>query len=283
MNAGELLRSGRLDESVSHVEDQVRREPQVAKHRVLLFQLLALAGKWERAFAQLRVSGELEPTSETMVRTYREALRSEAVRAEVFAGRRTPIVMGEPSVWIAQLTQALQLEGEGQAAQANDLRAQALEAAPATAGEIEVAQQPAQRFAWLGDADPRLGPVLEVIVNGRYVWLPFVRVREVRFEAPSDVRDFVWTPATITLETEGEVPALIPARYPGTPEDSDALVRLARKTVWGGGDGVAGRPLGQRMLVTDLGDAPLFDVRRISFDVAADVASQGAVTEAPGG
>jgi protein involved in temperature-dependent protein secretion len=28
-------------------------------------------------------------------------------------------------------------------------------------------------FAWLADADVRLGPVLEAIVDGKYYWIPF--------------------------------------------------------------------------------------------------------------
>ena len=35
-----------------------------------------------------------------------------------------------------------------------------------------------QPFAWIADADTRLGPVLEAIINGRYFWVPFQRIHQ---------------------------------------------------------------------------------------------------------
>ncbi len=67
------------------------------------------------------------------------------------------------------LAQALEHDAVGEGAAAAELRRQALELAEPTAGTID-----GQAFAWIMDADPRLGPVLEVIVNGTYRWLPFL-------------------------------------------------------------------------------------------------------------
>ena len=33
-----------------------------------------------------------------------------------------------------------------------------------------------QPFEWVADADSRLGPVMEAIINGRYYWVPFARL-----------------------------------------------------------------------------------------------------------
>ena len=33
-------------------------------------------------------------------------------------------------------------------------------------------------FAWMADADMRLGPVLEAVINGRYYWVPLVHLVE---------------------------------------------------------------------------------------------------------
>ncbi|MBF2998639.1 virulence protein SciE type, partial [Pseudomonas aeruginosa] len=73
-------------------------------------------------------------------------------------------------------------------------------------------------FAWLADADTRLGPVLEVIFNGRYAWLPMSNLRSLKVEAPSDLRDLVWLPAELTLANGGVTVALLPARYAETVE-----------------------------------------------------------------
>ncbi|NQD95461.1 tetratricopeptide repeat protein, partial [Pseudomonas sp. CrR25] len=165
MNADELLRAGHLDDALKVLQEQVRSQPSNASLRVFLFQLLAVLGQWPRAQNQLNVAGELDAGTLAMVQTYRAALDCEALRAEVFAGRLTPVLLGQPTDWVALLIQALQLDGEGHARAAQQLREQAFEAAPAVAGWLNE-----QAFAWCADADPRLGPVLELIVNGRYVW-----------------------------------------------------------------------------------------------------------------
>mgnify|MGYP003348925217 CR=1 FL=1 len=90
-------------------------------------QLLAVTGQWARAAAQLEVCGELDAGTLAMVNTYREALKCELVREAVFEGKTTPMVMGEPAEWVAQMIQALKAEADGDFKGARQLRAQALE------------------------------------------------------------------------------------------------------------------------------------------------------------
>lgn len=257
MNATELLRAGRIDEALSALQDQVRNQPGDAELRVFLFQLLAVMGQWSRAQKQLAVAGELEAKALAMVQIYRAALDCEALRAEVFAGRLTPLLLGEPADWIALLVQALHLDGEDRGEAAVQLREQAFEAAPAVRGQAN-----GEAFAWFADADPRLGPVLEVIVNGRYAWLPMQNLRSLKTEAPEDLRDLVWLPAELTLINGGSTVALIPSRYPETPTQGDAAACLARRTAWADDK----LPLGQRLFATDSGDYPLFELRNLQFD-----------------
>lgn len=255
------LKEGRLDEALQLLTVEVRNNPADAKRRVFLFQLLALLGQWERAQNQLNVSGELEPLNAMMVGAYTEALKGELARADVFAGRRLPVVIGEPEQWLALLLQALKLSAEGHHEEAGNLREQALEQADATAGSID-----GTPFEWIADADPRLGPCLEIVVNGGYSWVPFSRLKELKFEAPSDLRDKIWVPVEVTWVNGGKAIGFIPGRYPGSERAGDSDLALGRKTDWlddGGGLQVG---LGQRMLATDTGDHPLLDVRLISFD-----------------
>jgi type VI secretion system protein ImpE len=121
-----------------------------------------------------------------------------------------------------------------------------------------------QPFEWIADGDSRLGPVLEAIVNGRYYWIPFQNIGEIVFEEPSDLRDVVWTPAYFTWANGGESPALIPTRYPGSETSEDDQVRMSRKTEWDEREGEVYLGQGQRMLMTDTGEYPLMDVRKIS-------------------
>ncbi|MGN6740981.1 type VI secretion system accessory protein TagJ [Dyella sp.] len=257
-----MLKEGRLDEALQALTAQVRANPADGKRRVFLFQMLALLGQWERAQNQLTVAGELDPLNALMVGAYNVALTGERERVEVLEGRRAPVIIGEPAQWVALLLQALKLNAEGRHAQASALREQAFEQAEAVGGSVDGAA-----FDWMADADPRFGPCLEVITKSGYAWAPFSRIKELTFEAPSDLRDKIWAPVQITWANGGQAVGFVPARYPGADRAADGEIVLARRTDWldlGDDFQVA---QGQRMLATDAGEYPLLDVRSITFDV----------------
>jgi type VI secretion system protein ImpE len=261
MDAAELLRRGDVDAALARLTEQIRADPASAKLRIFLFQLLCVTGAWARAKTQLDVAVGMDPEAQLMGRVYGDALACEEERRKAFAGEAAPTIFGAPEPWMAELYEALRLGRRGEHAAATALRDRALDAAPATSGRVD-----GQQFAWIADADSRLGPMLEVIVNGRYFWMPFLRLSRINFEAPSDLRDQVWMPAQFTLSNGGETVGLIPTRYFGSEQSSDGLIRLARKTDWVeiAAETVEGR--GQRLLATDLGDHPLMDIRVVEFD-----------------
>jgi type VI secretion system protein ImpE len=266
--AEQLLAAGELSATLMALQQQVRKQPGDVRLRTFLFQLLAVLEQWERAASQLKLCGELDAGTLAMVSTYREALQCEAVRQAVMTGRTTPMVFGEPASWIGLLTEALAVEAKGEVAAAAALRRQALEEAPATAGTLN-----GTPFEWIADADSRLGPVLEVVLRGRYGWLPLSQVSRVVVEPPADLRDLVWMPAHLFLPNGGESVALIPTRYTG-PDlgayvdtvHNDALL-LARRTDW---HALAPeqapeqyRGSGQRVLTSSGPELGLLDVREL--------------------
>jgi type VI secretion system protein ImpE len=261
MPAEELLREGRLKEALAAVQERVRGNPADAKERVFLFQLLCLQGQWGQALTQLSIAAELDAANLLLASVCREAIACEAFRAEVFAGRRSPVVLGEPPEWLAWMIQANEMVGAGRYRESQALRGRAFEAAPASAGRINDVP-----FQWIADMDSRLGPVLEAIVGGKYYWIPFSNIREVAVDVPADLRDLVWASARFMWTNGGQATALIPARYPGSEAAGDAALQMARRTDWQdlGDDLFLG--LGQKMLGTDEGEYPLLDVRRIVME-----------------
>lgn len=273
------LQEGNLQEALKQLQDAVRANPADAKLRVFLFQLLSVLGDWGRALNQLDVSGDLDAGTLAMVQTYREALRCEALRTDVFAGKRSPLVFGDPEPWVALALEALKLSAEGRQGEAQKLREQAYETVPATAGTVD-----GQPFEWIADADSRIGPFLEAVVNGNYYWVPFHRIRRVQLEDPEDLRDMVWTPAQFTWANGGQMVGLIPTRYPGSENSEDAQIRLAHKTEWQDMGKEAYFGLGQRMLATDSADYPLIDIRDITLDTVESAGTESwvASTQGPG-
>lgn len=271
MDAAELLRRNEVDAALARLLDQVRGEPANAKFRVFLFQLACVTGDWKRAQAQLEVAVGLDDGALLMSQIYGGAITCEAERQKVFAGEAAPTIFGDPQPWMAELYEALRLNCRGDHQAAATLRARAFENAPATAGRID-----GQDCAWIADADSRLGPMLETIINGRYFWLPFMRVSRLAIDAPTDLRDQVWMPVRLTFANGGETVALVPTRYIGSEHSPDPLIRLARKTEWTeiAPETFYGR--GQRTLASEAGDFPLMDVRVIELETGAQPASDAA-------
>jgi type VI secretion system protein ImpE len=265
MNAADLLKTADTAAALKALSDEVRIKPADAKLRVFLSQLLCVMGQWERALNQLTVAAELDALAVPMKQMYGEAIRGEGLRADVFAGKRTPMVFGQPDEWLALLIESLLRAGRGEAEPAQELRVKAFDRAPTSNGSID-----GQAFEWLADADMRLGPVLEAYVNGRYYWVPFARLAHIKIDAPEDLRDCVWLPAHLQFENGGESLALIPTRYDGSQANVSGEIQLARKTQWSELWPEVWTGQGQRVFSSDAGDHALMDVREIDFQTAAN-------------
>jgi len=299
MQAESLVKQGLLDEALAALQDQIRAKPEDAKLRVFLFQLLSVRGEWKRAMTQLDVASQLDAKNLLMAQVCRQGIMCEALRADVFAGKRTPLVLGKPEEWIGWLVQAAQHTARGEHAAAEQLRARAMEGAPASAGEIWVADpadalkaamsdvRPAKgdakaeaphgvrhTFEWIADSDTRLGPIVEAVVEGRYYWIPMSRILEIRLEEPADLRDVVWTPVHFTWTTGAQQVGLIPTRYPSS-EGGTASERLARETNYDEPASGVFLGRGQRMWMTDAGEYPIMQTRLIRLSNEKEASAQG--------
>jgi type VI secretion system protein ImpE len=268
------LKNGDPVAALARLQEQVRAKPSDAALRIFLFQLLCVRGEWERALNQLKVASELDASALAMAQMYGEAVRCEAIRRDVFDGKKSPMVFGEPEQWLALLIESLLVAGRGEMGRSAELRQRAFEEADASAGEIN-----GQPFEWVADADSRLGPVLEAMMNGRYYWVPFSRLAAVTIEEPEDLRDMVWMPAHLRFENGGEMVALIPTRYPGSEKSEDGAIALARKTVWQEVAPETHHGLGQRIIATDAVDVPLMELRTLVVRASAGEATAGSGVE----
>jgi len=257
------IRTGAPKAALASLTAAVKAAPANAALRIFLAQLLCVLGQWERAHTQLNVVAEMDAAAGPMREMVGHALRCEKIRGAVFEGRRSPMIFGEPEEWLATLIEAMLRAGAGESELALSLAARAFEAAPASRGRID-----GTAFEWIADADSRLGPVLEAMVNGRYYWIPFTRLVRVDIEAPTDLRDMVWLPAHLQFASGGEVIAMLPTRYPGSERSDDEAILMARKTEWrqAGSDTERWLGLGQRVLITDQGEHDLLSVRSIELD-----------------
>ena len=194
----------------------IRRIP---KLRVFLFQLLSVQGDWERALTQLNTAAEMDASALAMAQMYREALQCEVLRAEVFAGhgRRWSSASRRRGSGSARSAAA---DGRGATTHAaGDAPRSGLRGGAGHAGHD---RRPAVRNGSRMRI-PRLGPVLEAIVNGRYYWIPIQHIRQIDVEPPTDLRDLVWMPAHFMWANGGEAVGVIPTRYPGSERSDDDI------------------------------------------------------------
>ena len=268
------LKNADLASSLKSLQAEVRDNPSEPKHRIFLFQLLSILGQWDRALGQLNVLRDLNADSLSMVQAYQEALNCEALRDVVFSGNRSPLLFGEPEPWMALMLEALKLSGQGNGVESAALRDNALQDAPLVSGTLTLFPEKTTDdratalvlpFEWVADADSRIGPFLEAIVNGKYFWIPFQRIGSISLEKVSDLRDLVWLPARFEWANGGEAVGFVPTRYVQSQSHSDDHIRLGWKTIWSeAGEGTY-FGLGQRILTTDADEYPLTKIQKIEF------------------
>lgn len=253
-----LLRTGRLAEALATLQAQVRGRPGAVEPRIMLFAVECVLGRWDKAGNQLDAIASLSQEWSLPALVYRQLIRCEAQRREVFAGRARPVILGEPPPWAAWNVEACALEAQGRSREAWDLRARARDESPALAGKVN-----GQDFAWIQDADLRWGPLLEVYLEGAYQWIPFTQLRQIEVASPTVLVETVWTPTRLVLSTGAAIHAHLPVRYPGSEDSEDWSIRMARQTDWRSVEGGEQAGLGQRLLATDVGDFALCECQEI--------------------
>src|SRR5262249_2213960 len=157
------LRANRPRQALSGLESMVREAPEELSNRSRLFQVLCILGEWDRAETQLQVLPELDKADGELMMAapaYLNLIQCERFRIEVFDGKRTPLILGEPEEWLGLLLEALRALTQGKAEAAAALRDRAFETAPGTSGQMD-----GESFEWIADADPRLGPVVELMLG----------------------------------------------------------------------------------------------------------------------
>jgi type VI secretion system protein ImpE len=235
MKAQELFKAGKLDEAVQALGAELRENPADAQRRTFLFELLCFAGEYQRAEKQLDVLASDGRAAELGALLYRAALHAERIRQSIFERRDYPAsAPGSDTVPSGTLN--------------------------------------GKPFESIEDADPRVGPKLEVFAAGDYLWIPFQHISSIVLEAPKRLRDLLWIPAIVRTgpsfkERElGEV--LLPVVCPLSWKHSNDQVRLGRSTEWQEEETGTVVPFGQKMFLVDDEEIPILEIRNLEFDAA---------------
>jgi len=226
MSPRELFQAGKLDEAVQALGAEVRDNPTDARRRTFLFELLCFQGQWDRAEKHLHLLADSSKESKLGAVLYFSALHAERTRHDLFAKKDYPHAPAE-----------------------GNLRGGTVDGRP---------------FEAIEDADPRVGPRLEIFAAGAYLWIPFEHIETIEIQEPKRLRDLLWIPALVRTgpafkdKELGEV--LLPVLAPFSYQHADGNVRLGRSSEW-----LEGIPSGQRAFSIDDEDVPILEIRKIEF------------------
>lgn len=261
MTAKELLEANHLSAAITALTQDVKKQPTDSHLRTFLFELLCFAGEYERAERQLDVIGHQNETAGIGVEVYRQLLKADKARQRWFADGLKPTFLLEAPSWIPH-----QLEA------GNRLRAQQTEEAKALLQHVANSSSKLQGnvngkpFTAFRDSDDRIGPVLEVFLRESYVWLPWEQIKKLSIPQPKQLRDLLWTPATLEAGDGASGDVYLPVLYVGSHSEEDDQLRLGKMTDWRGlGDGLAGGA-GQKTFLVDDGEMSILEIREIEFD-----------------
>jgi type VI secretion system protein ImpE len=237
MTARELYQAGRLGEAIQALNAELRDNPADTQRRTFLFELLCFAGNYDRAEKQLDILAQEGSNAQMGALLYRGALNAERTRCELFLqGNTTPTDTKVAATGVWN----------------------------------------GRPFAQIEDADPRIGPRLEMFAAGQYLWVRFDHIASIEMEAPMRLRDLLWIPAKVRTGPAfrgrelGEV--LLPVLTPLSFREEDDALKLGRATEWRELPSGETAPVGQKLLLIDGEEAPFLELRRLEIHpaVAAD-------------
>lgn len=230
-DVGRLFRDGNLADAVTAATAAVRKRPADIGARILLAELLLFAGNIERADLVLDACAELDPTAALVAAEFRQLLRGETARRQLFSDGRVPEFVGEPTAAHGLSLAAIVALRNGDAREAGKLAAQAEEARIHPNGRVGE-----QTFDDVRDIDDLLASCFEVITTtGKYFWIAPERVTALELHPMKRPRDLFWRRATMRIKEGPEGDVYLPLIYPPVAVEAAALtdaLRLGRATDW---------------------------------------------------
>ena len=146
--AKRLFEEGKVREAQGELSAYLRERPADTAQRTFLFELLCFSGDFDRAEKQLGVLAQGDSQTELGAVLYYSALHAERLRHGVFDRLEFP----------------------------------ATKSSACPEGKLN-----GKAFKSFRDADPDIGPRLEVFAAGAYLWIPFEHIASVEIEPPKRV------------------------------------------------------------------------------------------------
>ncbi|PWC37554.1 type VI secretion system accessory protein TagJ [Azospirillum sp. TSO35-2] len=259
--AAQLFQAGRLDEAITTLNGEIRKNPTDHDRRVFLAELLCFAGNLERADLQLDTLGTQEPQIAVTMALFRQLVRADQARRQLFADGRVPEFIDLPPDHLRLHLEALVALRAGDGAGAVATLARAEELRPPVSGTHD-----GTAFDDFRDLDDVTGGFFEVYTStGKYFWIATETVESVEFRAPQRPRDLLWRPAHMVVRGGPDGEVYLPTLYGGAPADADAALKLGRATEWSDAADAPVRGIGQRCFLVGEESVPILQLGTLEF------------------
>jgi type VI secretion system protein ImpE len=234
MDASQFFRAGKLQEAIDALGSVLRDNPSDNKSRTFLFELLCFAGDYDRAEKHLELLQQQSGEAAMGALLYRGALNAERARNEMFEQKNFPPA---PT--------------------------------PSGPGESIQGSLNGQPFHSLQDADPRIGPRLEVFAAGDYMWIPLRAIAVLEMDPPKRLRDLLWAPVRLrtgpNFKSKDLGQVLMPVVAPLSWQHPEDAVKLGRVSEWCADENGEEAPFGQKMLLVDGEEYPVLEIRKLEI------------------
>ena len=257
MTPHELFRAGDLDAAIEASLRAVKAAPTDVDARLLLCDLLCFGHQLERADRQLELVVQQDATLGPPLALYRQLIRAEVARTDVFHAGRVPEFLGEEDGVLSLHLRAALAIREGAVPEAGAVLLEAETQRRHVSGHCD-----GVAFDDLRDLSDPTAPFLEVLTStGKYYWIEWERIERLAFKAPKHLRDVLWRQAEMVIPGKPDAVVYVPVLYADSHASPDPAVRLGRKTEWREMPGGYTVGVGQRTLLVGDGDKPILSVR----------------------
>ena len=208
MSASAHLDAGQVWTAIERLNEEIDVHQGDTHLVIFLSELLCVSGQWDRAEEQLeRVVGQSREANDDVL-VFRNMVRAERHRRRVFSGVSDPHFVTEPPAYVTLHLDALHKLERGGLDEVKAL----LDSAdgqwckrPGTMG--------ARSFHSFRDADNLVAPVLELIVQDRYIWMPYEQIQRFEITSPRRLRDLLWVSIRVGGLGGTMLEAFVPVQY----------------------------------------------------------------------
>ena len=247
--AKDLYQQGKLSEAIQYLNDFIKANPPCVDERVFLATLLLFSGELMRIDILLDQAGLISPELTISLSLFRQLVRAEKWRSEVFTQKRSPEFIGTPPLWLKQTLLSLPPNNDDNV----------ITQIPPIIGHHND-----QAFSDIRDLDDICAHFLEVLTStGKYFWIALTQIDEIVFHAPKTARDLYWRQATLSVIDGPEGDVFIPAIYYNSFTASDNNLKLGRASDWQAAGNGNTYGIGQRCLLLSEEVIPILQLSNI--------------------